>query len=61
LPGTWITDKTMIVNARDPCSLVGNGCKLDDSNDGFIGRNSLAHEVHAHAILSRRNNLLDWQ
>jgi hypothetical protein len=61
VPGTWINDKTMIVNAWDPCSLVGNGCKADDSMDGFVGRNSLVHEAHAHAILSWRNNRLDWQ
>ena len=61
VPGTWINDKTLIVNAWDPCSLVGNGCKVDDSMDGFVGRNSLVHEAHAHAILSWRNNLLDWQ
>jgi hypothetical protein len=51
----------MIVNAWDPCSLVGNGCKVDDSMDGFVGRNSLVHEAHAHAILSWCNNRLDWQ
>lgn len=61
VPGTWITGKTMIVNAWDPCSLVGNGCKADNSMDGYVGRSSLVHEAHAHAILSWRHKLLDWQ
>ena len=51
----------MIVNAWDPCSLVGIVCKADDSMDGFVGRNSLVHEAHAHVILSWRNDRLDWQ
>lgn len=61
VPGVWVTGKTMIVNAWDPCSLVGNGCKADDSMDGYVGRSSLVHEAHAHAILSWRNKLLNWQ
>lgn len=61
LPGAWVKDSVMIVNAWDPCSLVGNGCAKDFSMDGFVGRNSLVHEAHAHAILAWRNSLLDWQ
>lgn len=57
----WIDNKTMIVNAWDPCSLVGNGCGADDALDGFVVRNSLVHEAHAHAILSWRNQLVDRQ
>jgi hypothetical protein len=29
--------------------------------DGYVGRSSLVHEAHAHAILSWRNKLLNWQ
>lgn len=43
------------------CSLVGNGCNADNSMNGYVGRSSLVHEAHAHAIPSWRNKLPDWQ
>jgi hypothetical protein len=54
IPGNWIDDDVIIVNAWDPHSLIGNGCAGDQSIDGFIGRNSLCHYAHAEAI--RRYN-----
>jgi hypothetical protein len=49
IPGNWIENGDMLLNAWDPNSLVGNGLALDQSLDGFIGRNSLAHLQHAMA------------
>lgn len=46
IPGDWITDNDLIVNAWDPHSLVGNKLAKDNSIDGFIGRNSLVHFMH---------------
>ena len=51
IPGKWIKDQQIIVNAWDPHALVGNGCQQDNSLDGFIGRNSLVHEAHALACV----------
>jgi hypothetical protein len=48
----------IIVNAWDPCSVIGNGCNNDHSIDGFIGRNSLVHEAHVMLIQAFRENLL---
>lgn len=47
VPGDWITEGTMLLNAWDPHSLVGNKLAKDNSIDGFIGRNSLVHFMHA--------------
>lgn len=55
IPGKWIEDQQIIVNAWDPHALVGNGCARDDSLDGFIGRNSLVHEAHALACVLYAN------
>jgi hypothetical protein len=46
IPGDWINDNDLIVNAWDPHSLVGNKLAKDNSIDGFIGRNSLLHFMH---------------
>jgi hypothetical protein len=46
IPGDWISDNDLIVNAWDPHSLVGNKLAKDNSIDGFIGRNSLVHFMH---------------
>jgi hypothetical protein len=51
IPGDWIKDEQIIVNAWDPHALVGNGCVNDQSLDGYIGRNSLVHEAHALACM----------
>lgn len=65
IPQDWIQDTDMIVNAWDPHSLAGNGCAQDNSMDGFVGRSSLTHEIHAAAcklysegLLSEVNNTL---
>lgn len=58
IPGNWIKDQQIIVNAWDPHALVGNGCAQDSSLDGYIGRNSLAHETHALACMLRANGFL---
>jgi hypothetical protein len=49
LPGRWMRNKDIMVNAWDPESLVGNGCKIDNSCDGWVGRRSTAHKTHATA------------
>lgn len=54
IPGDWITDQQIIVNAWDPHALVGNGCARDRSLDGYVGRNSLVHELHALACMLYR-------
>jgi hypothetical protein len=55
IPGKWIKDEQIIVNAWDPHALVGNGCNMDQSLDGYIGRNSLVHETHALACILQAN------
>ncbi|MET0964117.1 MAG: hypothetical protein ABWY05_15070 [Noviherbaspirillum sp.] len=55
IPGNWIKDQQIIVNAWDPHALVGNGCAQDSSLDGYIGSNSLVHETHALACMLRAN------
>lgn len=46
IPGDWIKDDDLLVNAWDPHSLVGNKLAKDNSIDGYIGRNSLLHFMH---------------
>lgn len=58
IPGDWIKDQQIIVNAWDPHALVGNGCAQDNSLDGYIGRNSLVHETHALACMLHANGFL---
>jgi len=47
IPGNWIKDGDLMLNAWDPHSLLGNGLAADNSLDGFYGRNSLIHFQHA--------------
>ena len=47
IPGNWIEDGDLMLNAWDPNSLLGNGLAADNSLDGFYGRNSLIHFQHA--------------
>lgn len=47
IPGNWINEGTVIFNAWDTHSLLGNKQKNDKSIDGFIGRNTLIHSTHA--------------
>jgi hypothetical protein len=47
IPGNWIKDGDLILNAWDSHSLLGNGLAKDNSIDGFIGRSSLIHFMHA--------------
>ncbi len=47
IPGGWIKPNQVILNAWDNHSLVGNKLAQDPSLDGYIGRNSLVHLVHA--------------
>ncbi|MEY3721462.1 MAG: hypothetical protein RL618_1981 [Pseudomonadota bacterium] len=47
IPGNWIKDGDLILNAWDSNSLLGNGLAKDNSIDGFIGRSSLIHFMHA--------------
>ena len=45
---------------RDPHALVGNGCARDRSLDGYVGRNSLVHELHALACMLYRYKFGIW-
>jgi hypothetical protein len=47
IPGNWIKKGTVIFNAWDTHSMLGNKQKNDLSIDGFIGRNTLIHPIHA--------------
>ena len=47
IPGNWIKDGDLILNAWDSHSLLGNGLAKDPSIDGYIGRSSLIHFMHA--------------
>jgi hypothetical protein len=60
IPGDWIKDQQIIVNAWDPHALVGNGCARDNSLDGYVGRNSLVHELHALACMLYRYKFGIW-
>ena len=35
-------NKTLFVNAWDPLTMVGNGNNMDESLDGYVGRNTYA-------------------
>lgn len=59
VPGKWISGKVILVNAWDPCSVIGNGCVKDYSIDGFIGRSSLVHEAHVMLIRAFRAGMLN--
>jgi hypothetical protein len=58
LPGRWLRSRDLLVNAWDPESLVGNGCKIDNSMDGWVGRGSLVHESHAMACMLYKSDAL---
>jgi len=47
IPGNWINNDDLMLNAWDPSSLLGNGLAADNSLDGFYGRNSLIPFQHA--------------
>jgi len=47
IPGDWIKNRDLLLNAWDTHSLLGNGLGTDNSLDGFIGRSSLIHFMHA--------------
>lgn len=47
VPGEWIQDGDLMINAWDPHSLLGNGQASDNSLDGYFGRHSLIHFQHA--------------
>ena len=55
IPGNWIKDNDMLLNAWDPHSLLGNGLAKDNTLDGFIGRSTLIHFMHA-LICSMHNS-----
>jgi hypothetical protein len=46
MPGDWMNNKDIIVNAWDPNSVIGNGCNEDRSFDGAVGTHSLCHYLH---------------
>ncbi len=61
IPGDWITEGMMVLNAWDPHSLVGNGLSNDDSIDGYLGRSTLTHLIHAlHCAAYAENIPLDF-
>ncbi len=47
IPGDWIKNRDLLLNAWDTHSLLGNGLGADSSLDGYIGRSSLIHFMHA--------------
>ena len=47
IPGDWINNRDLLLNAWDTHSLLGNGLAADHSLDGYIGRSSLIHFMHA--------------
>lgn len=47
IPGNWINPGTVIFNAWDTHSLLGNMLKNDPTIDGHIGRATLIHPFHA--------------
>ena len=47
IPGDWIKNRDLLLNAWDTHSLLGNGLGADNSLDGYIGRSSLIHFMHA--------------
>ena len=47
IPGDWINPGIVIFNAWDTHSLLGNKLNNDHTIDGFIGRNTLIHPIHA--------------
>lgn len=47
IPGDWIKSRDLLLNAWDTHSLLGNGLGADNSLDGYIGRSSLIHFMHA--------------
>ncbi len=47
IPGDWIQNRDLLLNAWDTHSLLGNGLGADNSLDGYIGRSSLIHFMHA--------------
>lgn len=47
IPGKWIKENDLILNAWDSHSLTGNKLADDNSLDGFIGRSTLIHLMHA--------------
>jgi hypothetical protein len=49
VPGEWITDRDIIVNANDPSQMAGYPDGL--GIDGALGRNSPMHAVHAMAAI----------
>ncbi len=53
IPGDWIKNGDLMLNAWDPSSLLGNGLARDNSLDGFYGRNSLIHFQHALLCMMR--------
>lgn len=53
IPGNWIKNGDLMLNAWDPSSLLGNGLARDNSLDGFYGRNSLIHFQHALLCMMR--------
>ena len=53
IPGNWIKNGDLMLNAWDPSSLLGNGLAADNSLDGFYGRNSLIHFQHALLCMMR--------
>jgi hypothetical protein len=47
IPGDWVRSRDLLLNAWDTHSLLGNGLSADSSLDGYIGRSSLIHFMHA--------------
>jgi hypothetical protein len=52
LPGEWMRDGDLILNASDNSALTGNDCVHDRTFEGFMGAWSSAHPMHAFLCFS---------
>lgn len=52
LTDTWTNENDLYINAGDPHSCAGNGGKLDNSVEGYLGRNSLMSDIHVQVAIN---------
>jgi hypothetical protein len=49
VPADWITSDDLIVNGASVSGCISDRSGVDSGLNGFVGKNSLAHDIHAHA------------
>lgn len=52
LPGDWMNDGDLYINAGDPHSCAGNGGSRDDSLEGKLGRFNLMSDIHVQVAIN---------